>query len=427
MSAVRRALAALLLAAACAGPALASTEEFSTFDVVRQEADDESFIDHVLTRYPAEWRDEWESSPNTFRTAQGCLTSGQWFMLNELELRSAMGRRSWLDLQLLQRVDNEAEYDWLQFEFRSPMWDAPGVWGFRFRPSFDKSRQDFALLWDRGSDSSRVQVHAVFGLEDGFNKLWAFRQTQVGEASKPYERHPFEPSLRAVWRTGDAARPARLRPNAWALARGTRLEAEGQWLTPGRQRSEAADRTVLERTSLWGAKGHATLEARLGAAGGELRFENVQAASTRALPPFALDGATYRRRWCAEAAVSARLSPRWVAEARWAYQDRTQTWSPPAGAGSFRALDRLAMASVRWRVREDWRARFGFMRDRVGVGGSAPVSGFGTRFETRAFLELQARFGRVIVRGVEGIELDREPYEVSFHHDKGFLHLQTTF
>jgi hypothetical protein len=27
----------------------------------------------------------------------------------------------------------------------------------------------------------------------------------------------------------------------------------------------------------------------------------------------------------------------------------------------------------------------------------------------------------------EGVELDAEPYEVSFHHDKGFLHLQTTF
>jgi hypothetical protein len=28
---------------------------------------------------------------------------------------------------------------------------------------------------------------------------------------------------------------------------------------------------------------------------------------------------------------------------------------------------------------------------------------------------------------VEGIELDSEPYTVTFHHDKTFLHLQTTF
>lgn len=427
MTVARLTLVLLALTAAWCAAAFASTEEFSTFDVVRQEDDDESVIDHVLTRYPADWRDEWESSPNTFRTAQGCLTSGQWFMLNELELRAPMGRRSWLGVQLLERVDNEAEYDWLQFDFRSPMWDAPGVWGFRFRPSFDKSRQDFALLWDRGSDSSRVQVRAAFGLEDAFNKLWAFRQTQVGEASKPYERHPYEPSLHAVWRTGDAARSARRRPGAFERAHGTRLEVAGQWLTPGRQRSEAPDRTVLERTSLWGAKGHAAFEARVGTVGGELRFENVQAASSRTLPPFEVDGRTYRRRWSAEGALTARLAPHWAAEARWLYQDRTQAWHPPAGDGWFRALDRLAMASVRWRVNEDWRARIGFMRDRVGIGGSAHVPGFGTRNETRAFLELQARFGRVTVRGVEGVELDREPYEVSFHHDKGFLHLQTTF
>jgi hypothetical protein len=28
---------------------------------------------------------------------------------------------------------------------------------------------------------------------------------------------------------------------------------------------------------------------------------------------------------------------------------------------------------------------------------------------------------------IEGIELDPEPYEVWWVHDKGFLHLQTTF
>ena len=39
----------------------------------------------------------------------------------------------------------------------------------------------------------------------------------------------------------------------------------------------------------------------------------------------------------------------------------------------------------------------------------------------------QARFGKVQVQVLEGIELDSEPYEVAFHHDKSFLHLQTTF
>jgi hypothetical protein len=69
------------------------------------------------------------------------------------------------------------------------------------------------------------------------------------------------------------------------------------------------------------------------------------------------------------------------------------------------------------------------MRDRVTVDqrGALPGFTYGTRNETRIHLGLQARFGRVLVQGVEGVELDREPYEVSFHHDKGFLQLQTTF
>jgi hypothetical protein len=33
----------------------------------------------------------------------------------------------------------------------------------------------------------------------------------------------------------------------------------------------------------------------------------------------------------------------------------------------------------------------------------------------------------VRISGVEGIELDLEPYPVYFHHDKSFITLQTTF
>jgi len=52
---------------------------------------------------------------------------------------------------------------------------------------------------------------------------------------------------------------------------------------------------------------------------------------------------------------------------------------------------------------------------------------WGTRKESRAYLGLELLLGRVRVQGIEGIELDSEPYEVTFHHDKGFLQLQTTF
>ena len=59
-----------------------------------------------------------------------------------------------------------------------------------------------------------------------------------------------------------------------------------------------------------------------------------------------------------------------------------------------------------------------------GVG--VPFS-WGTRNESRAYVGVSARFGRVRLDGVEGIELDPEGYEVWFVHDKAFLQFQTTF
>ena len=63
----------------------------------------------------------------------------------------------------------------------------------------------------------------------------------------------------------------------------------------------------------------------------------------------------------------------------------------------------------------------------VWPNGYIPVEPTGTRYEDRAFFSLQKLFGRVRLQGIEGIELDKEPYPVTFHHDKGFLQLQTTF
>jgi hypothetical protein len=40
---------------------------------------------------------------------------------------------------------------------------------------------------------------------------------------------------------------------------------------------------------------------------------------------------------------------------------------------------------------------------------------------------LAVRFGRVTISGVESFELDHEPYEVSWIHDKGFVQLQAIF
>ena len=74
--------------------------------------------------------------------------------------------------------------------------------------------------------------------------------------------------------------------------------------------------------------------------------------------------------------------------------------------------------------------RTGVLHDRITIAkvGQTPDFTYGTRVESRAYVGLLARFGRVSVSGIEGIELDPEPYDVPFGlHDKGFLHLQTTF
>ena len=73
--------------------------------------------------------------------------------------------------------------------------------------------------------------------------------------------------------------------------------------------------------------------------------------------------------------------------------------------------------------------RFGGLYDRISVAQSGVVyqQSYGTRTESRLYVGLTAQLGRIRVSGVEGIELDPEPYEVWGVHDKGFLHLQASF
>ena len=59
-----------LLATFAAAPVRAGTEEFSTFSVEAQEEDDESLIDHMLTRTPHAWAGEWERAPQALRSAR---------------------------------------------------------------------------------------------------------------------------------------------------------------------------------------------------------------------------------------------------------------------------------------------------------------------------------------------------------------------
>ena len=410
----RAALAAAVLLSllAAATRARAGTEEFSTFDVEAQELDDESLLDHLLTRAPAAWRDEWERSPQAIRTSQGCLTSGQWFIDTDLKLRAPLGGRAVFGLDMTERANDALSYDYIDFSFHFPTsWGTPG---FMFRPTFDKSRQDVALLWDAGADTSRWQVQVAFGIEDMFNNLWAFRQTRVGNEAEPYQRHPYEPALRLATRQS-----------------GWRAEVGGRWLTPSRKRvSGLGPGSPASLVTLWGARGWAEVEADAFGATWGARAANHQARSTQwPLDDSTPDGRSFRRRWSAELTARRVLSPRLAVEARGLYQDRDQNAGAPLGPNGFGAVDRLMTLETTWTLSPSFHARVGGMFDRVSVAqsGTPRYASYGTRNESRAYVGLSARFGNVSVSAVEGVELDPEPYEVWGVHDKGFLHLQATF
>ncbi len=407
------ALSLLAIAALVPAPAArAGTEEFSTFDVALQEEDDESLLDHVLLRLPRAWRDEWERAAQALRTSQGCLTSGQWFIDTEMKLRAPLGRRAWLGVDLRQSESDAAAYNYLDFSFRFPT--RFGVPGAMFRPLYDKSRQDFGVFWESGADTAAFLARAAFNLEDTFNNLWAFRQTRVGQVGEPYERHPFEPAL-----------ALRARGDGW------RAEASGQYLSPSRKRVVAyAYALQPRRLTLWGTLGGAALEARALGLEWELRGANQQARSSdQPIDLSAGPNDSFRRKWSAEAAVRRALSPRLTAELRGLYHSRTQRWGPPFGPGAFEAVDRVLQLDAVWRARPTLALRVGALYDRIGIArsGAQPTYSYGSRKESRAYVGLIARFGRVSVQGIEGFELDPEPYEVWGIHDKGFVNLQTTF
>ena len=400
------------LAMIAAAPARAGTEEFSTFHAETQEEDDESVIDHLLARVPLAWRDEWEHSPQALRTEQGCLTSGQWFMGTELKLASPLGKSARFGLEYTQVAGDISNYDYLDFWFHFPL--RVGTVGAMFRPFHDKSRQDFALAWEVGSDSSAFQLRATYGFEDMFNNLWAWRQSRVGDKSEPYLRHPWEPALVIA-----------IRHERW------RAEVAGKYLTPSVKSVPGATAADAEHhETLWGTLADARVEAQALGLRWETRARVHQALSTdRPIDLSAGDSHDFRRSWTAEAAVSRALGVRQTVEARYAYGGRTENYGPPMASGTYDDVDRVLQFEMRSALAPRFAGRIGYLHDQITVDrtGITLAGGEGTRKESRAYFGLDARFGRVRVAGVEGIELDSEPYDVWFHHDKAFLALQTTF
>lgn len=406
----RSLLVAMLALALWNCAARASIEEFESFDVARMEEDDENALDHYLARQPEDWRSEWERSRSGFRTSQGCLTSGQWNIEHELRTRSPLGDKALLDVQFVQVNTDEKGYQWLSLDFRYPT--ALGVFGWRFRPAYDKSQQDFALLWGHGDGTTPLQVEAAFTIEDMFNSLWEFRQARVGNHNEPYRAHPVEPALSVISR-----------------GKHHRYSVNGAWQTPSRKVIHDPDPDIAGTRTLWGSRLIAEAEHSLSEWSLVGRFDTERALGTSSVQSTPGNSRIYRRHWGGEVGLRRSFGPRARAELRWMYRSRTQSWAPPAGDGRLRILDRIPALEISREVAQGWRLRGGVLYDRVSVSKDrlVPTFTWGSRKESRAYIGLQAQFGRVRVQGIECVELDREPYDVSFHHDKGFLHLQTTF
>jgi hypothetical protein len=400
----------LLLAPTWAAPARASTEEFSGFDPIRATEDDESTLDRLLVRPPDEWDDEWAHAPQGFRTGEGCFTSGQWTMIHQLKTGAPLGRRARFGLELDELDTDLTSYQKLDLWFLFPQ--PAGTLGLMFRPCYDKSRQDFAVRWEVGADSTAAQLRLTYGLEDLFNNLWVWRQTRVGEQGEPYDRHPWEPALKTA-----------LRHERW------RAEAEGRWLTPGRREvGQYGTLTGQQSLSLWGVWARARAEARLAGTTWFVATEQRQARSTETIlaDPSAGDGRDSRRLWHVETGARRRIG-NVTTEARCYYGEATQAVRPPLTAVVYRSVDRLAQLEVRWVALPTLTVRVGGLFDRISYTQTLDPRWPTWRNESRAYVGLMARCGRVRLSGVEGIELDPEPYEVWHHHDKGFLALQTTF
>jgi hypothetical protein len=300
----------------------------------------------------------------------------------------------------------------MDFHFQFPTrWGTPGAW---FRPIFDKSRQDLGLTWTLGADTTTQELELAFVLEDVFNNLWAFRQSRVGGESEPYERRPYEPGFSYVLRSAPV-----------------RAELIGRWLTPSRKRVIDFSQPVPDRiTTLWGTLGRASLEVNAFGFGWEAAGWNQQASSSeRPLDGSTDDASNFRRAWSVETAIRRDFGRRWNAEARYLYLARDAFRGPPFGPSGFGGVDRVLRGEVSFAVTEALRARVGAMHDRVTISQTGPYHpmSYGTRVESRAYIGLSAHIGRVWLSGVEGIELDPEPYDVWFVHDKGFVQMQATF
>jgi hypothetical protein len=211
--------------------------------------------------------------------------------------------------------------------------------------------------------------------------------------------------------------------------RGPRFETNAKWLTASAKQFLTRDTTQRRVEELWGVKNDADLSQGFGRYLATVRYEMVQASRFSHFTIPNGDHHLYARRWRTDGTLMRSLGEHASVSLRYFYQERTQVYRPPISNVTQNVIDRMPMVESSFLLTHTLGMRVGFMRNRITVDnpGGTPTGTYGTRVETRAFFCLRKKFGKVWIQGTECIELDKEPYPVTFHHDKGFVHIQTTF
>lgn len=406
-------LPVLLLGAGSSG---ASIENFETWDIGSEEADDEYGLDLFLSAFTPEWERDWRRLENGTRIALGCVTRERWEMLTQARLVREIDRRARFRYEMIQ--ENRLGLDNQQHTFGVEI-DAGVAWiGTYARPHANKERHDFGLTLGRSWDAG-YKLGLGLTREEALNDFWTERSFIEERVRVDFLDPAWE------WRlTGE---------RRWSDKRRLSVAAV---LLPGFERRIQPLPSRGEPDTLRALDGvhvilNASLDPRhdidldLRAAGKQARIAN--------LPTDGGTGSDMRRlSWNLAARLTHPLHGKW--QTAWGAQLRRQREQDVAsGAGNYKLKVRQLMATVSFRrPLTTWLlAELGYAREDIDVVQTGDEATWrfthGSRSEERATLAAEFSFRGVRVRLVETLEIDGESYDVVGVHDKSFVQIQAVF
>jgi hypothetical protein len=399
-----------------ASSAGASIEEFESWDLGAEEADDEYGMDLFLSTFTPEWQRGWRASHSGVRFAMGCVTRERWETLTQARMQHELSRRASFRYEFVQ--EDRLGLNNLQHTFGFEV-EAKDVWfGGYARPEAAKERHDFGLTvrrsWREGYYLGIALTH-----EDALNDFWTDRSFVEERVRVDFLDRAWE------WRLSGG--------RIWSERRALRVAAV---LLPQFQRRIEPRPSSGHPDTLRTLDGsHLILNASI-----DLRSDvdlDLHVARKEAhLASFLQDGRTgsdlHRLAWIWTARLDHPLYGRW--RALWGVQlRRNREQDVAGGAGSHRLRVRELMAALRFRrPLAPWLAiELGYAYEDVDVKQSGAETGLrfthGTRSEQRAILVGEINLRGVRVRLIETLEIDGESYDVVGVHDKGFVQIQVVF